>query len=140
MRITIDIPIEVYERARNGSEGGKDEWSAMRAIARGFRDIETCDEAISRSEAIKAMDELEQEDAETYGCQIPEGFDAERAKQALRALPPVWVRPSGKWIPNKAMRRLSNCSYCKALSTVHSDFCSHCGADMRRIKDDKRRT
>lgn len=138
MRITIDIPIKVYERARDYSEDRNDEWVAMRAIARGYTETETCDDAISRSEAIKAMDELEQEDAETYGCQIPEGFDAERAKQALRSLPPVWVRPSGEWIPNKTIKRLSNCSYCKALSTVHSDFCSHCGADMRRKRDDKR--
>lgn len=47
------------------------------------------DDLISRAEAIKAMYELEQDDIETYGVKIPEGFDGERAGIALFDLPPA---------------------------------------------------
>ena len=43
---------------------------------------------ISREAAISAMYLLQIEDEETYGgCSIPEGFDGERAADALRRLP-----------------------------------------------------
>lgn len=42
---------------------------------------------ISREAAISAMYLLQIEDEETYGCSIPEGFDGERAAEALRRLP-----------------------------------------------------
>lgn len=42
---------------------------------------------ISRQAAIDAMYRLEAEDIETYGCSIPEGFDAKPAVEALEALP-----------------------------------------------------
>lgn len=32
----------------------------------------------------EALDELEREDIEAYGCKIPEGFDAERAKEVIK--------------------------------------------------------
>ena len=32
----------------------------------------------------RILDDLEREDIETYGCKIPEGFDAERAKEAIK--------------------------------------------------------
>ena len=44
---------------------------------------------ISFDEAIKAMDELENEDIEAYGCKIPEGFDGERARLALCLIKPM---------------------------------------------------
>ena len=50
---------------------------------------EPCTDAISRVDAIKAMDELEKEDVEAYGCKIPEGFDGERARLAICLLPSV---------------------------------------------------
>lgn len=48
-----------------------------------------CEDAVSRAEAIKAMNDLEQEDIEQYGCHIPEGFDGKRAIEALQSLPSV---------------------------------------------------
>lgn len=42
---------------------------------------------ISRQAAIDAMLRLEQEDIEAYGVKIQEGFDAEPAVEALKALP-----------------------------------------------------
>ena len=45
------------------------------------------DEYIKFDDAIKAMYRLEKEDIETYGCEIPEGFDGERARLALCLLP-----------------------------------------------------
>lgn len=48
-----------------------------------------CDDAISRQQAIEKMQELEDEDIEAYGCAIPEGFDGERAIEALNTLPSI---------------------------------------------------
>lgn len=48
-----------------------------------------CEDAISREAAIKAMNDLEQEDIEQFGCSIPEGFDGKRAIEALQSLPSV---------------------------------------------------
>lgn len=48
-------------------------------------------ELISRDSAIRAMDELEEEDINIYGCKIPEGFDGERARLAICLLPTVEV-------------------------------------------------
>lgn len=42
---------------------------------------------IYRQAAIDAMMRLQAEDDENYGCHIPEGFDGERAKEALKELP-----------------------------------------------------
>ena len=45
------------------------------------------DDLISRRDAIDAMMALKQEDDESYGCEIPEGFDGKRAVEALEKLP-----------------------------------------------------
>ena len=42
---------------------------------------------ISRRAAIDTMVRLQTEDIEMYGCAIPEGFDGDRAAEALKALP-----------------------------------------------------
>lgn len=47
---------------------------------------EAMSDLISRQDAIDAMYRLEMEDVETYGCSIPEGFDAKPAVEALEAL------------------------------------------------------
>ena len=39
---------------------------------------------ISLKDVYEILDDLEREDIETYGCKIPEGFDAERAKEAIK--------------------------------------------------------
>ena len=41
---------------------------------------------ISRQMAMDTMMKLQAEDDEAYGCHIPEGFDGERAKEALEEL------------------------------------------------------
>ena len=61
--------------------------------------IESDEDCISRTQAIKAMDELENEDIEAYGCSIPEGFDGERARQAICLLPSIQPKPKTEWIP-----------------------------------------
>lgn len=44
------------------------------------------DDLISRQAAIDTMMRLQTEDIEMYGCAIPEGFDGDRAAEALKAL------------------------------------------------------
>ena len=50
-------------------------------------------ELINKADAINAMDELEQEDIEAYGCSIPECFDGERARLAICLLPTIKAVP-----------------------------------------------
>lgn len=64
-------------------------WEEAIYVAIKALSVETCEDAISRAAAIKAMDDLEQEDIELYGCSIPEGFDGKRAIEALQSLPSV---------------------------------------------------
>lgn len=45
------------------------------------------DDTISRQAAIDALMKLQEEDEKLYGCSIPEGFDGDRAKEALEQLP-----------------------------------------------------
>ncbi len=118
---------------------------------------ELCDDCISRAEAIKALKELEQEDIETYGCKIPEGFDADGAIEKLRNLPSVQSK-TGHWIKDGRKRNFLDtninkgiamkkalgigyhtyindvCSKCRKI-TIHDDsivydYCPHCGAKM----------
>lgn len=44
---------------------------------------------ISKTAAIKVMEDLEQMDFERYGCSIPEGFDSRRAVEVLESLPSI---------------------------------------------------
>ena len=60
---------------------------------------EPCEDCISRTQAIKAMDELENEDIEAYGCKIPEGFDGERARLSICLLPSIQPKPKTEWVP-----------------------------------------
>lgn len=53
---------------------------------------------ISREAAISAMYLLQIEDEERYGCVIPEGFDGERAAEALKKLPSVEPEVKTKYI------------------------------------------
>jgi len=48
---------------------------------------------IERQAAIDAMMQLQDEDIEAYGCEIPEGFDGDRAVMALRKLPSAELEP-----------------------------------------------
>lgn len=42
---------------------------------------------IDRQAVLDAMNRLREDDLETYGVEIPESFDAERANEAIRNLP-----------------------------------------------------
>ena len=57
---------------------------------------------IERQAAIDAMIALQNEDIEAYGCAIREGFDGDRATEALRELPSArqWIRCSER-LPDK---------------------------------------
>ena len=58
------------------------------------------DDLISRQAAIDTMMRLQTEDIEMYGCAIPEGFDGDRAAEALKALPSIQPEhKTGEWIP-----------------------------------------
>lgn len=92
-------------------------------------------EYISRDLAIKAMDKLEQEDIEAYGCKIPEGFDGERARLALILIPDADVRANihGHWLIQKhgLFMRSFWCSRCGMYSASDAfNYCPWCGADM----------
>ena len=100
-----------------------------------FEKQESCEDAISRQEAIKSMNDLEQEDIEQYGCSIPEGFDGKRAIEALQSLPSFTPKQKmGHWVPtDKTWVGINECSICGYRKDVHHkmDFCPSCGADMR---------
>ena len=90
---------------------------------------------IYRQDAINAMMALQAEDDEAYGCHIPEGFDGERAKEALEQLPSAQPeRKKGKWIEEIGMLMCSECG--DAWGTEQFDevmsfnFCPNCGAKM----------
>ena len=86
---------------------------------------EPCEDAISRAAAIKAMDDLEQEDIERYCCSIPEGFDGKRAIEALQGLPSVTPTCSEK--PNNCEDAISRQSVidttiCEGISCNECSF------------------
>ena len=60
------------------------------------------DDLISRQAAIDCMVLLQREDEETYGVSIPEGFDGDRAAEALNRLPSAqqWI-PCSERLPDK---------------------------------------
>lgn len=97
---------------------------------------EPCEDTISRAKAIKAMDDMEQEDIERYGCSIPEGFDGKRAIEALQKLPSVMPKQKmGHWMKTIDME-FYKCSECGChwekgmVENCNMDFCPNCGAKM----------
>lgn len=107
---------------------------------------EPCEDCISRTQAIKAMDELENEDIEAYGCSIPEGFDGERARQAICLLPSVQPKPkTGHWIEKDGFDgdTYYDCSECgESWTTIEGTpwnngmkYCPNCGAKMETLNE-----
>lgn len=104
-------------------------------------------DTIYRQDAINIMMALQAEDDEAYGCHIPEGFDGERAKEALEHLPSAQPeRKKGKWIvrdnPGTGWYRVT-CSECgeDVTSTIPMigffpdakplwNYCPDCGAKV----------
>lgn len=96
------------------------------------------DDLISRHEAIDKMMDLYNEDVELYGVPIPEGFDGHRAVEAIKEIPPAEPeRKHGEWIINSD-GYYPYCSVCgqEPDGRVMTNFCPHCGADMRGKADD----
>jgi len=104
------------------------------------------EEYIKFDDAIKAMDDLEEEDIEAYGCKIPEGFDGERARLALCLLPKYKVgedRPTGHWIKEGIVDANGNRN-CRCSECGHGDiqaetqivpYCWWCGAKMQKPQE-----
>lgn len=101
---------------------------------------EPCEDCISRADAIKALKELEQEDIETYGCKIPEGFDADGAIEKLMNLPSVQPKvKQGRWKHKHDDRNdWLECPFCgygdegKVRMDQGTAFCPFCGAKLTR--------
>ena len=108
------------------------------------------DEYIKFDDAIKAMDELEEEDIESYGCKCAECFDGERARLAICLLP-RWKATGQKWRPETighwewvqydSNPNIGNwhCSECRTIiphmpeetdNTPIYKWCPMCGAKM----------
>ena len=89
---------------------------------------------ISRQTAVDAMLQLQKEDDDLYGVHIPEGFDGQRAVEALMKLPSV-ERKKGKWIWDDEGYHCSECWFHAHGNTLDCmdgtyRFCPHCGAEM----------
>jgi len=101
---------------------------------------------IRRGDAVKVMEQLEADDDEVYGCHIVEGFDGERAAQALMTIPAVDAVEvvHGEWLPPKGQYHWykATCSVCgyedeqsggdaETLAEYHRlNYCPRCGARM----------
>ena len=92
---------------------------------------------ISREAAISAMYLLQKEDEETYGCSIPEGFDGERAADALRRLPSVEPKEQTAKVENQhygyspyAFEFIGKCENCGETVRLGEKFCHECGAKL----------
>lgn len=77
---------------------------------------------IDRQEALDAMNRLREDDLETYGVEIPESFDAERANEAIRNLPSVEPeRKKDEWIPCSERLPEENGQYLITVKYEHVD-------------------
>lgn len=93
--------------------------------------------------AERKMIELEENDIDFYGgVKIPEGFDGERAVEALRGIPTADVQEvkHGKWtFDNHACGYYYSgvvCSVCRNGEERKSPYCPICGAKMDGKGDD----
>lgn len=84
---------------------------------------------IRRKDAIDAMYRLEAEDIETYGCFIPEGFHANQAVEALKALPSAEPERTAK-VDRDAIFPVKVCGICHSVVDYPEKYCSECGAKL----------
>jgi len=138
MRMTNEEAIAILDRYAHRSDSEVIKYPRKVAIEAFEMAIEAlkqepCEDAISREAAITAVKDLEERDIETYGCKIPEGFDATEAIKALRELPSVNpASKTGKWIVDDIYYQI-RCMQCGHISpmTYKWNFCPFCGAEMR---------
>ena len=98
-------------------------------------------ELISRQAAIDAMRTLKKEDDEMYGCEIPEGFDGERAVEALESLPAISVKRTAK-VKKKGLYtgaiHTGHCGNCGGhVVSTYDRFCHSCGAKLEWETDEE---
>ena len=110
---------------------------------------ETDGDCISRQAAIDCMIRLQKEDEEAYGAFIPEGFDGDRAAEALMRLPSAPPeRKVGKWEEIEVIQEAYDitgvktwaskmrCNQCGFTTFAiegkfaQYDYCPNCGARM----------
>lgn len=140
----------IYSRQVADDEYQK-EWCEALDMAIKALEQEPSGDLISRQLAIDTMAKLEQEDIDTYGCSIPEGFDGERAIVALKQLPSVNPQEpkTGRWeyVQYDYNPRLGNwhCSECRCVVIECVDkeekggiplykYCPQCGAKMQEAE------
>ena len=91
--MTLDGCIKMYEIWADDDRietSIREEHKQMVKWLKHYKDLlDSCEDCISRQQAIDKMQELEDEDIKAYGCEIPEGFDGKRAIRALKTLQPV---------------------------------------------------
>ena len=90
---------------------------------------------IDRQEAIDAMMKLQAEDDEAYGCHIPEGFDGERAKEALESLPSaqpeITEEEVREWCYKRCLTVIDNALYLE----MRSRWSASAQSEIVRCKD-----
>ena len=123
---------EAIDRLKEARAGHKEFLSVETLnIAIKALEQEPCEDCISRQQAIDKMQELEEEDIESYGCSIPESFDGKRAIEALKALSSVHPKPKvGRWIVQpKGIYAHLVCDKClsNAPYNCRTNYCPNCG-------------
>lgn len=98
-----------------------------------FEETEPCEDAVSRSQALKELEES----AKHHANDSREEVLLRRDRDIIRALPPVKpTRNKGKWIEvDTNMYTCSNCSHCfeivPEVNSIHQfKCCPNCGAEM----------
>jgi hypothetical protein len=115
----------------NGSYGA----DIDRAI--GALEREPCDDAVSRSQALKELEES----AKYHANDSREEMLLRRDRDIIKALPPVTpVRPKGHWIMTSDYLTTAygsvdyvKCSCCGEDSLEEGNYCPNCGAEMREV-------
>lgn len=88
-----------------------------------YLSAEPCDDAISRKDAVFALNDAQVEYDENY-----KGLG--KAKEIIDNLPPIQpIRPKGKWM--NVLEDIYHCNLCKKSHCFKTNFCPNCGADMR---------
>jgi Mg2+ and Co2+ transporter CorA len=106
----LDKPIWTHELAQLVDEiREKSRNDFIKLCEESTRECDSCDDCISRQDAIAAMYQIEQDDIDLYGCKIPEGFDSTPAIVALKKLKSITPRPKMQEEKNEKREELIKC-------------------------------
>lgn len=146
MKLLIDIPEHIYEHAKETTEDSRDEFDAMRAIANGTQQESrseipnTCEDAISRQAAIKAIEALQRpimrEESNYYQFKFSGMSEALGAVENLPFVTPQ--QRTGRWIQKEEEGEAEpfiiwECSECRCVDEDGKPsykYCPQCGAKM----------